>query len=141
RSTPIPEVSPTPWHLQNPSRPTLRALTPTSLAGVCQAAISKPILWVSFSSNVLTDIYLIMIPLPMLWRSSLRPVKKIASTIVLGAGIFVLVCATLKSVFVLVVRIPTPALSSRHPPWLTMPEPNILPGPDQRRTARGDVGH
>jgi hypothetical protein len=31
-------------------------------------------------------------------------IKKIASTIVLGAGIFVLVCATLKSVFVLVVR-------------------------------------
>ncbi|KAM0075082.1 hypothetical protein ACKRZS_012899 [Fusarium odoratissimum] len=29
-------------------------------------------------------------------------IKKIASTIVLGAGIFVLVCATLKSVFVLV---------------------------------------
>jgi hypothetical protein len=41
----------------------------------------------------------------MLWGSTLRPFKKIASSIVLGAGIFVLVCATLKSVFVLVVRI------------------------------------
>lgn len=40
----------------------------------------------------------------MLWGSSLKMIKKIASTIVLGAGIFVLVCATLKSVFVLVVR-------------------------------------
>ncbi|KEZ42842.1 hypothetical protein SAPIO_CDS5268 [Scedosporium apiospermum] len=69
---------------------------------VCQAAISRPIIWVSFASNVLTDIYLILIPLPMLWQSTLKPLKKIASTIVLGAGIFVLVCATLKSVFVLV---------------------------------------
>lgn len=41
----------------------------------------------------------------MLWGSSLKTIKKIASTIVLGAGIFVLVCATLKSVFVLVVSL------------------------------------
>ncbi|KAM5349277.1 hypothetical protein ACJ41O_005784 [Fusarium nematophilum] len=68
----------------------------------CQAAISKPIVWVSFAANVSTDIYLIAIPLPMLWQSSLKMMKKIASTIVLGAGIFVLVCAILKSVFVLV---------------------------------------
>lgn len=46
-----------------------------------------------------------MIPLPMLWRSSLRMSKKVASTVVLGAGIFVLVCATLKSIFVLIVSI------------------------------------
>ncbi|KAB5535367.1 hypothetical protein GE09DRAFT_359052 [Coniochaeta sp. 2T2.1] len=68
----------------------------------CQAGISKPIIWVSFTANVSTDIYLIAIPLPMLWQSSLKLIKKIASTIVLGAGIFVLVCAILKSVFVLV---------------------------------------
>lgn len=72
------------------------------LVGSCQAGISLPIVWSSFAANVSTDIYLISIPLPMLWRSSLRMSKKIASTIVLGAGIFVLVCATLKSVFVLV---------------------------------------
>ncbi|TWU73219.1 hypothetical protein ED733_004795 [Metarhizium rileyi] len=69
---------------------------------VCQAAVSRPIIWASFAANVCTDIYLILIPLPMLWGSSLRFIKKIASTIVLGAGIFVLVCATLKSIFVLV---------------------------------------
>jgi hypothetical protein len=39
----------------------------------------------------------------MLWRSSLKLMKKIAATIVFGAGLFVLVCAILKSVFVLVV--------------------------------------
>lgn len=71
--------------------------------GVCQPAISLAIVWSSFAANISTDIYLIMIPLPMLWRSALRTSQKIASSFVLGAGIFVLVCATLKSVFVLVV--------------------------------------
>ncbi|KAJ6442879.1 triacylglycerol lipase-like protein [Purpureocillium lavendulum] len=68
----------------------------------CQPAISRPVVWVSFASNISTDLYLIFIPLPMLWRSSLKLPKKIASTIVLGSGVFVLVCATLKSIFVLV---------------------------------------
>ncbi|KAK2831948.1 hypothetical protein FQN49_007008 [Arthroderma sp. PD_2] len=68
----------------------------------CQPAVSLPIVWVSFSANIVTDIYLILIPLPMLWRSTLRTIKKIAASFVLGAGIFVLVCACLKSIFVLV---------------------------------------
>ncbi|SPQ21357.1 7631b3e2-02ea-4778-971f-d3d7b935ac79 [Thermothielavioides terrestris] len=66
----------------------------------CQAAVSKPIVWSSFAANISTDIYLIMIPLPLLWGSGLRLIEKIASSIVLGAGIFVLVCATIKTVFV-----------------------------------------
>ncbi len=69
----------------------------------CQAAVSRPIIWSSFAANLSSDIYLILIPLPLLWGSRLRLVEKIASTLVLGAGIFVLVCATLKTVFVIVV--------------------------------------
>ncbi|KAJ8195365.1 hypothetical protein LV164_002207 [Aspergillus fumigatus] len=68
----------------------------------CQAAVSDPIIWASFASNVSTDIYLILIPIPMLWKSRLKLIKKIAATVVFGAGLFVLVCAILKSVFVLV---------------------------------------
>ncbi|KAF4465344.1 integral membrane PTH11 [Fusarium albosuccineum] len=68
----------------------------------CQAAISLPIVWASFAANVSTDIYLIAIPLPMLWGSKLKLIKKIASTIILGAGIFILGCAIMKTVFVLV---------------------------------------
>ena len=71
----------------------------------CQAAVSLPIVWASFAANVSTDIYLLLIPLPLLWESSLRLAKKIASTVVLGAGIVVLICATLKSIYVLVVSI------------------------------------
>ncbi|KAJ5414764.1 hypothetical protein N7509_001391 [Penicillium cosmopolitanum] len=69
---------------------------------VCQPAISKPVIAVTFAANLLTDPYLIFIPIPMLWKSSLKVIKKIATTIVLSAGIFILVCATLKSVFLLV---------------------------------------
>ncbi|KAF2276858.1 uncharacterized protein EI97DRAFT_323914 [Westerdykella ornata] len=68
----------------------------------CQAAISKPILWVKFILNVSTDIYLLLIPIPMLWRSSLRLLKKIATTMVLSAGVAIIVFATLKSIYVIV---------------------------------------
>ncbi|RAL03335.1 uncharacterized protein BO80DRAFT_350386 [Aspergillus ibericus CBS 121593] len=69
---------------------------------VCQPAISKPVIAATFAGNLATDPYLVLIPIPMLWKSSLKLLKKVAVTIVLGAGIFVLVCATLKSVFLLV---------------------------------------
>lgn len=71
----------------------------------CQAAVSRPIVWASFAANVTSDVYLILIPLPLLWKSRLRLIEKIASTLVLGAGIFVLVCATLKTIFVIVVSL------------------------------------
>ncbi|KGO77306.1 hypothetical protein PITC_092660 [Penicillium italicum] len=69
---------------------------------VCQPAISTPVIAVSFAANLITDPYLIFIPIPMLWQSSLKPLKKIAATIVLSSGVFILVCATIKSVFLLV---------------------------------------
>ncbi|KAJ5684725.1 uncharacterized protein N7477_001070 [Penicillium maclennaniae] len=69
---------------------------------LCQPAISKPVISVTFAANLLTDPYLIFIPIPMLWKSSLKLIKKIATTIVLGAGVFILVCATLKSVFLII---------------------------------------
>lgn len=72
---------------------------------VCQPAIAKPVIAVTFAANLLTDPYLIFVPIPMLWKSSLKLLKKIATTIVLSAGVFILVCATLKSVFLLVVSL------------------------------------
>lgn len=75
---------------------------------VCQAAISKPILWVSFVCNVSTDIFLFLIPIPMLWKSSLRTLQKLAATLVLSGGVLIIVCATLKSIYVIVV-------SAHHP--------------------------
>ena len=77
----------------------------TASPDVCQPAISKPVIAVTFAANSLTDPYLILIPIPMLWKSSLKLLKKVATTVVLSAGVFVLVCATLKSIFILVVSL------------------------------------
>ena len=46
-----------------------------------------------------------MVPLPMLWGTRLKLVKKVAATFVFGAGIFVLVCSLLKTVFVITVSL------------------------------------
>ena len=80
----------------------------------CQAAVSRPIVWATFAGNISTDIYLILIPIPMLWRSSLRMYKKIASTIIFSAGLLVLVCATLKTAYVLVVSSLNAIFSTRN---------------------------
>jgi hypothetical protein len=75
----------------------------------CQPAVALPIVWSSFAANVSTDIYLILIPIPLLWRSTLKTYKKVASTFVFCTGVFVLVCATLKTASVLAVSLlPSP---------------------------------
>ncbi|PGH06142.1 hypothetical protein GX51_02530 [Blastomyces parvus] len=66
----------------------------------CQAGVSRPVVFSTFTASVLTDVYLIMIPLPVLWGTRLKLAKKIGATVVLGAGIFVLVCATVKTICV-----------------------------------------
>jgi hypothetical protein len=70
----------------------------------CQAAVSKPLIWVTFVFNVSTDVYLLLIPIPMLWKSRLRTYKKVAAMLVLGAGMLVMVCAILKSIYLIMVR-------------------------------------
>lgn len=83
--------------------------------------MARPIVWVTFASSVVTDIYLIMIPLPMLWGTSLKLVKKVLSTFVLGAGVFVLVCSLLKTVFVETVSLNGVAGDVPNPLTLTLP--------------------
>ncbi|KAI1458631.1 hypothetical protein F4805DRAFT_120182 [Annulohypoxylon moriforme] len=62
----------------------------------CQPAISNQIIWVYLSMNVITDLYLISIPVPMLWQSSLRPVKKFGLILLFSGGLFVVACAILR---------------------------------------------
>lgn len=67
---------------------------------VCQPAISNQIVWMYWSMNVTTDLYLIFIPVPMLWQSSLKPHKKIGLMLLFSTGLFVVVCATLRCVLI-----------------------------------------
>ncbi|KAM0720863.1 hypothetical protein Q7P37_003148 [Cladosporium fusiforme] len=66
----------------------------------CQPAVSAQVVWVYFAFNVVTDTYLLSIPLPMLWKATLRPVKKVGLMVLFGGGIFVIACATLRCVLI-----------------------------------------
>lgn len=66
----------------------------------CQPAISNQIVWMYFSMNVSTDIYIITIPMPMLWQANLKPLRKIGLLILFSSGLLVVVCATLRCVFI-----------------------------------------
>ncbi|KAI1772038.1 hypothetical protein F4818DRAFT_427419 [Hypoxylon cercidicola] len=67
---------------------------------VCQPAISNSIVWVYGSLNIATDLYLISIPLPMLWKSSLKPLKKLGLVILFSGGLFIIVCALIRAIFI-----------------------------------------
>lgn len=80
---------------------------------VCQPAVSGQVVWVYFAFNVITDLYLLSIPLPMLWKSSLKPIKKAGLMILFGGGILVIACATLRCV--LIVTVSQPHLTIKPP--------------------------
>lgn len=70
---------------------------------VCQPAISNQVVWVYLSFNVSTDLYLLSIPLPMLWQAKLKPLKKWGLLFLFSGGLFVIVCATLRCVLIVTV--------------------------------------
>lgn len=99
------QIYPDPGRKSLPIRPTASTQVDIHLLthdpGFCYPATAPSIVWTSFVSNVLSDVYLILIPIPLLWNSRLRFIEKALSTIVLGAGVFVLACVGVKTVFIL----------------------------------------
>jgi hypothetical protein len=67
----------------------------------CQPAISKIDIFVTLVLNVITDIYLMSIPIPMLWRASLRPAKKAGLILLFSGGIFVMIAGILRCILIL----------------------------------------
>ncbi|KAK3318778.1 hypothetical protein B0H66DRAFT_249663 [Apodospora peruviana] len=67
----------------------------------CQPAISKIDIFVTVVLNVLTDLYLLSIPIPMLWKSSLKPAKKAGLMVLFSGGIFVTMAGILRCVLIL----------------------------------------
>ncbi|KAK3688197.1 hypothetical protein B0T22DRAFT_364254, partial [Podospora appendiculata] len=68
---------------------------------LCQPAISRIDIFVTVVLNVSTDIYLMSIPLPMLWHSSLRPWKKAGLMVLFSGGIFVTMAGILRCVLII----------------------------------------
>lgn len=62
--------------------------------------MSNAIIWVYWACNVTTDLYLLSIPLPLLWGSRLQKWKKISLIFLFSGGTFIIVCATLRCVFI-----------------------------------------
>ncbi|POR36005.1 Uncharacterized protein TPAR_03817 [Tolypocladium paradoxum] len=76
------------------------AILTVAMVDVCHPAVSNQVIWVYFAFNVFTDLYLISIPVPMLWKATLRPWKKFGLIILFSGGLFVVVCATLRCVLI-----------------------------------------
>ena len=88
-----------------------------SFLDFCQPAISKVDIFVTVVLNVITDIYLMSIPIPMLLKASLKPLKKAGLIFLFSGGIFVMVAGILRCVLIITVSKPVFCFS-RTPPWL-----------------------
>ncbi|KAB5576354.1 hypothetical protein GE09DRAFT_936479, partial [Coniochaeta sp. 2T2.1] len=66
----------------------------------CQPAISRVDIFVTVVLNVVTDIYLLTIPIPMLWSSRLPLFKKAGLIVLFSGGIFVTMAGILRCVLI-----------------------------------------
>ncbi|KAF3005048.1 hypothetical protein E8E13_009329 [Curvularia kusanoi] len=67
----------------------------------CQPAISKIDLYVTVVLNVVTDAYLLSIPMPMLWKASLELRRKLSLIVVFGGGVFVMMAGILRCALII----------------------------------------
>lgn len=65
---------------------------------VCTPAVSKPIVWTCYSLNVITDLYVIALPLPLLFKTTMKMWKKVGLGILFSGGAIVIVFATIRCV-------------------------------------------
>lgn len=64
----------------------------------CYPAISPPIVWTGLSLNVATDVYLILIPMPMLFKAAMPLMQKCWLIALFSCGLFVTMAAILRVV-------------------------------------------
>ncbi|KAH8682107.1 hypothetical protein BX600DRAFT_429999 [Xylariales sp. PMI_506] len=67
----------------------------------CQPALSRVNIFVTLALNVATDVYLLTIPLPMLWAAHIKPWKKVGLIVLFSGGIFVMMAGILRCVLIL----------------------------------------
>ena len=71
---------------------------------ICQPAVSNQIIWLFLSCNVATDLYVISIPIPMLWSANMKLLKKLGLMVLFSGGLLVIACAILRVVLLVAVR-------------------------------------
>ncbi|KAJ4128122.1 hypothetical protein NW768_008406 [Fusarium equiseti] len=67
----------------------------------CQPALSKIYIFVIVCLNITTDIYLLAIPIPMLWGARIPKVKKYGLLVLFSGAIFVMVAGLLRCFLIL----------------------------------------
>lgn len=70
----------------------------------CQPAVSRIDILMTVVLNVTTDMYLLSIPVPLLWKARLPVLKKVAVGFCFSGGLFVTTAAILRCVLILTVR-------------------------------------
>ncbi|KAF4961228.1 hypothetical protein FGADI_465 [Fusarium gaditjirri] len=68
---------------------------------LCYPAISKLYIFIIVSLNILTDVYLLAIPIPMLWGARIPKVKKYGLVVLFSGAVFVMVAGLLRCVLIL----------------------------------------
>ena len=64
----------------------------------CMPATSPALIWTYLSFNVATDLYLIAIPMPMLWKAAMPLAQRLSLMALFSCGLFVTACAILRVV-------------------------------------------
>jgi hypothetical protein len=72
----------------------------------CQPAVSRIDIFMTLIFNVLTDLYLMSIPLPLLWKSRVSRIKKAALLFCFSGGIFVTMAGILRCIYIVTVSAP-----------------------------------
>lgn len=70
----------------------------------CQPAISRIDIFMTVVLNVLTDFYLMSIPLPLLWKARVSGFKRVAMVFCFSGGLFVTTAGILRCVLIVTVR-------------------------------------
>jgi hypothetical protein len=68
---------------------------------ICQPALSKLYILLTVALNVATDLYLILIPVPMLWSTQLPTFKKLTLVVVFSGALFVMAAGIVRGVVIL----------------------------------------
>ncbi|KIW39362.1 uncharacterized protein PV06_09139 [Exophiala oligosperma] len=67
----------------------------------CQPAISKIDLYVTVVLNVLSDVYLLSIPIPLLWKADVPMVKKFSLIFIFSGAVFVMAAGILRAALII----------------------------------------
>lgn len=64
----------------------------------CQPASSPALIWTYVGLNVATHVYLMAVPIPMLFKAALPAWQKVITVVLLSCGLFVTAAAILRAV-------------------------------------------